>query len=159
MQLSPQVTGVVLHIPTVGCDALLVRDRGQLTNALLLVSWSRIAKLKIRTRQAARAALAECWELLHGAQRIDLSTRPIVSAAICHGAKALTSSILTCTDEWGHLVLTFLPHPHVLGVVAAAAPLIDRQLRTRAQPSIVLAAARLGLIPRCAMQAATHANG
>ena len=52
----------------------------------------------------------------------------------------------------------FVPYPHVLGVVPAAASLIHRELLTCAQPSAVLPAARLGLDPCRAVQAATHAH-
>ena len=58
--------------------------------------------------------------------------------------------------KWRHLVLALLPHPHVLGIVAASAPLIDRQFGLCTQASAVLPAAGFGLDPRRVVQAAAH---
>ena len=55
-------------------------------------------------------------------------------------------------------MLTLLPSPNYLSVMAAAAPLVDRQLSTCTETSAVLAAARLGLWPRGTMKAAAHTH-
>ena len=54
-------------------------------------------------------------------------------------------------------VVARLPHPRQLRVVAAAAPLVHWKLGARAQPRPVLVAPRQRLVPRRAVQAATHA--
>ena len=54
-------------------------------------------------------------------------------------------------------MLTLLPYPDVLGVVAAAASVLHRQLSASTKSGSVLTATGLGLKPRRAMQAAAHA--
>ena len=55
-------------------------------------------------------------------------------------------------------VVAFLPDPHELGVMPAAAVLVDWQLLARAQTRAILETARVGLIPRCLVQAAAHTS-
>ena len=53
-------------------------------------------------------------------------------------------------------MLTFIPCPNIFRVVTTAAVLVDRQLDPRAQASAILPTARLGLLPRRAVQAPAH---
>ena len=94
--------------------------------------------------------------LQHRVERSDLRTIRIVSTAVGDAADALASRPLVSTDEWRHLMLALLPHPHVFGIVAAAAALVDGQLATCTKASAVLAATGFGLEPRGVMQ--TTAN-
>ena len=95
--------------------------------------------------------------LQHALQRADLSACIVVATTIGDLTHALASRVLMRAHEWRHLVLALLPHPHVLGIVTAATPLVDLKLVAGAKASAVLPAAALGFKPCRFVKAAAHA--
>ena len=94
--------------------------------------------------------------LQHRLERTYLRSGCIVSSAISDLANALAAKAFVSTDKRRHLVLTFLPHPDVLGIVTATTPLIDQKLGLGTETSAVLPAAGFGLDPCRVVQAAAH---
>ena len=126
---------------------------------MLLARRERIAKLEVRTidRSVRAACLVEVIILQHGSESTNLSTGVIVATAVRDISIALASRALVSTDKRRHLVLTFLPHPDVLGIVTATTPLVDLKLVAGAKASAVLPAAALGFKPCRFVKAAAHA--
>ena len=95
--------------------------------------------------------------LKHLSESTDLSASVIVATAVRNVSVALATGAFMRAYERRHLVLTLLPHPHVLGIVTATTPLVDLKLVAGAKASAVLPAAALGFKPCCLMEAAAHA--
>ena len=159
MRLVPQIANVVLDAIALCCNALLLCRCGESADTLLLARRERIAKLKVGAidRRVRAACLVEVIILQHLSESTDLSASVIVATAVCDISVALATRPFVSTDEWRHLVLALLPHPHVLGIVTATTPLVDLKLVAGAQTSAVLPAAALGFKPCCLMEAAAHA--
>ena len=159
MRLVPQIANVVLDAIALCRNALLLCRCGESADTLLLARRERIAKLKVRTIDwsVRRARLIEVIILQHRLERTYLRSGCIVSTAISDLANALAAKAFVRAHKRRHLVLTFLPHPDVLGIVTAATPLVDLKLVAGAQTSAVLPAAALGFKPCRFVKAAAHA--
>ena len=154
----PIVTAVVEDIVTLRSNTLLACRGRKCTHALLLTGWIWIAELEVCAidRSVRAACLVEVIILQHGSESTDLSASVIVATAVCDISVALATGAFMRAHEWRHLVLALLPHPHVLGIVAATAALVDQKLGLCTKSGSVLPAAGFGLDPCRVVQAAAH---
>ena len=136
---------------------MLICDRSELAKALLLLGSSWVAKLSVVAWNAAGTHSRKRRIRLHCLERRQLHCSTWrVAAPIVDCAQALTRAVLS--RAYVRLVMrTLFPDPHVLSVMATAAPLVDRQLWTRAKARTILSTTSLSLAPRSFVQAAADA--
>ena len=93
MQIGPIVALIILDVTAIRSHALLASSSRKLTDALLLISGCRVAKLAVRARQGASARLAERGEILHRAERRDHRPRVVEAPTVVHRTKAFAGGI------------------------------------------------------------------